>query len=55
MRQAAGQLADRFHFLAVYQRLLQPFAFGPVENHVHQPPPGNRAEAQLNGAVARQL
>ena len=55
MRQAAGQLADRFHFLAVNQRLLQPFAFGSVEYHVHQPAPGNRTKAQLNGTIARQL
>ena len=33
----------------------QPFAFGPVENHVRQPRPGNWAGKAVNGAAACQL
>ncbi|MNT09369.1 hypothetical protein D3C72_1441500 [compost metagenome] len=45
MRQAAGELADRLHFLAVQQRFFQRFALGAFQHHVNHATVRYRTEA----------
>ena len=54
MRQTAGELADRLHFLAVQQRLFQRLALGAFQHHVDYAAIGYRAKAQFDGAAIAQ-